>query len=189
MKIHIRAAQKTDAPLLAQIFVYAIGEETAVHYCGANYMEVLTAICQSEGTQYSYRHALVAECDDLPSGGIIGYDGAQLHTLREGTLSIIRQYKAIDDIPEDETTAGEFYIDSLGVHPEFRGRGVGRQLLAAMCHQAAEQGHQCVGLLCDFENPNAERLYRSLGFEHERMRTFFGHKMKHLVWRAGQKGQ
>ena len=186
MKIHIRAAQKTDAPLLAQIFVYAIGEETAVHYCGENYMEVLTAICLSEGTHYSYRHALVAECDGLPSGGIIGYDGAQLYALREGTLSIIRQYKAIDDIPEDETTAGEFYIDSLGVHPEFRGRGVGRQLLAAMCQQAAEQGHQCVGLLVDLENPDAERLYRSLGFEHKSMRTFFGHKMKHLVWRAGK---
>ena len=60
MEIHIRPAKFDDAQLLAKIFVYAIGQATAVSYLGETYEAVLTAICQSEGTQYSYRNALVA---------------------------------------------------------------------------------------------------------------------------------
>ena len=187
MEIHIRPAKFDDAQLLAKIFVYAIGEATAVSYLGETYEAVLTDICQSMGTQYSYRNALVAECGGQCVGAIIGYDGAELHTLREGTFGVIRRYKRVSEMPEDETAAGEFYIDSIGVLPDFRGNGVGRRLLQAMCSLAAERGHQRVGLLVDLENPDAERLYRSLGFECENMQTFFGHRMKHMVWCSGKK--
>jgi ribosomal protein S18 acetylase RimI-like enzyme len=187
MEIHIRPARFDDAQLLAKIFVYAIGQATAVSYLGETCEAVLTDICQSVGTQYSYRNALVAECEGQRVGAIIGYDGAELHTLRAGTFSVIRRYKRVSEMPEDETAAGEFYIDSIGVLPDFRGAGVGRRLLQAMCSQAADCGHQRVGLLVDLENPDAERLYRSLGFECENMQTFFGHQMKHLVWRPGKR--
>lgn len=184
MQIQIRPAQSTDAPLLAQIFIYAIGEEAARGYCGEDYRSVLITLCQSKGCQYYYGNALVAECDGQPVGGIIGYDGAQLVPLRKVTLDIISRYNPLEVVPQDETEAGEFYIDSLGILPQFRGRGIGRELLKAMCHRATQMGHQRIGLLVDKENPNAERLYRSIGFCEVGHKTFFGHHMKHLVLHA-----
>ena len=38
-------------------------------------------------------------------------------------------------------------------------------------------------LLVDFENPAAERLYKSVGFERVNVKDFLGHKMWHLVVR------
>ena len=80
----------------------------------------------------------------------------------------------------DETEAGEYYLDSVGVLPEFRGCGVGQALVTAFCDRAFAEGHERVGLIVDCENPNAERLYTSLGFERIGRKRFFGHDMWHL---------
>ena len=80
----------------------------------------------------------------------------------------------------DETEAGEYYLDSIAVLPEFRGQGVASALINAFCDKAFAQGHNRVGLIVDFDNPNAEKLYTSLGFERVGTRIFFGHKMWHL---------
>jgi ribosomal protein S18 acetylase RimI-like enzyme len=81
---------------------------------------------------------------------------------------------------EDETSAGEFYLDSLAVLPCFRGCGVGRALLSTACNRAFAAGHMRVGLIVDFDNPRAEKLYSSLGFERVNPTTFLGHDMWHM---------
>ena len=64
--------------------------------------------------------------------------------------------------------------------PEFRGMGIGRALVSAFCEKAFAEGCARVGLIVDYENPQAEILYRSLGFERVGTRLFFGHRMWHL---------
>jgi predicted GNAT family acetyltransferase len=81
----------------------------------------------------------------------------------------------------DETQEGEFYLDSLGVYPNFRNRGVGIKLVETFCKNVFDQGHKCVGLLVDYTNPIAESIYIKLGFGHIDNKMFFDHKMKHLV--------
>jgi DNA-3-methyladenine glycosylase I len=81
---------------------------------------------------------------------------------------------------EPETSAGEFYLDSLAVFPPFRGNGVARSLILALSEKAFAYGHKNVGLLVDFENPNAEILYRSVGFVRKEEKIFLGHKMWHM---------
>ena len=39
---------------------------------------------------------------------------------------------------DDETEAGEFYLDSLAIYPEYRRRGIARQLLKT---ESAEHSH------------------------------------------------
>ena len=181
MEITIREANKNDSKLIAQIIAMAIGFDLAEDYAGSkDVIKVMGEAAEKDDTQYSYRNALVAEVDGTPVGAIVGYDGGRLKELREGSLSVIRKYHPGVEINEDETEPGEFYLDSLGVLPVYRGHGIATRLLNAMMNKASEEGHSRFGLLVDFENPDAERLYRSLGFQYVGERPFFGHMMKHL---------
>ena len=81
---------------------------------------------------------------------------------------------------EDETHPGEYYLDSLGVLPEYRRLGIGGRLLTALRDKAFAEGHERAGLLVDVENPGAEHLYHTLGFERVETRSLFGHRQWHL---------
>ena len=180
-KIIVRAARREDAAVIAHAVAMAIGDETALcNYCGEDYMAVLKDIAAADATQYSWRYALVAEVDGAAIGAVVGYDGGELMALRNGTFEVLK--RSIGRVPNivDETEAGEYYLDSVGVLPQYRGLGVGRALVAAFCDKAFAEGHERVGLIVDCDNPNAETLYTSLGFERVGTKLFFGHNMWHL---------
>ena len=177
----IRPATPDDAPIIASALTMALGEETMKMYCGKNCQSLLEELARREDTQYSYRNALVAEVDGIPAGAIVGYDGARLHELREPTLRLIEERTGhVFAGVEDETTPDEFYLDSLGVLPEYRNMGIGGTWLTALRDKAFAEGFERAGLLVDTENPKAERLYLSLGFERIEARNLFGHRMWHL---------
>lgn len=181
MDMTIRKATIDDADIIAQIVAMAIGDvETLENYCGKNYIEVLKEIARLKESQYSYNNAFIAEIDDIAVGAVIGYDGSLLNCLRKHTLSVINKYNPDFSINEDETQAGEYYLDSLGVLPEYRGLGIGKELVLALLDYAFKEHHSCVGLLVDYENPKAEKLYQSLGFERINTNLFLGHRMWHL---------
>lgn len=179
--ITIRPATEADAALIAQVVAMAIGDEEGVrHYCGEQYLDVLADIASQSDTQYSWQHTLVAEVDGEAVGAVVGYDGGELSRLREGTYGVIRKTITEAQPIIDETEAGEYYLDSVGVLPHFQGRGIGRVLVAAFCSKVFAEGHQRVGLIVDRENPRAESLYASLGFRRVGTKPFFGHHMWHL---------
>lgn len=182
MDLKIRKATIYDAEIIAQIVAMAIGDvETLENYCGKNYIEVLKEISRQNESQYSYNNAFIAEINGIPAGAVIGYDGSLLNYLRKHTLSVINKYYPNFTINDDETQEGEYYLDSLGVLPEYRGLGIGKELLLAFQDYVFKEHHSCVGLLVDYENSKAEKLYLSLGFERINTRLFLGHKMWHLI--------
>ena len=173
--IKIREAVAADAPLVGKVVLMAL------HYDDTHpFAPIFAELAAREVSQYSYRNALVAEVDGSLAGAIIGYDGATLHELRKPLFELM--VEKLGNVPnvEDETSAGEFYLDSLAVLPQWRGRGVGSALLAAARDKAFEAGYERVGLIVDFENPRAEALYNSLGFERVNATTFLGHDMWHM---------
>ena len=180
-KVIVRAAMPKDAEVIAQAVTLAIGDEATLRsYCGDDYIAVLTEIARQDASQYSWRNALIAEVDGVAAGAIVGYDGAQLRVLRNGTFTVLLE--CIGRVPNilDETGRGEYYLDSIGVFSQFRGLGVGRALIEAFCNKAFAEGHERVGLIVDYDNSQAERLYTSLGFERVGTRLFFKHQMWHL---------
>lgn len=181
IKITVRPARIEDTTIIAKAVAMAIGDEKALqNYCGEEPIAVLEEIARRENTQYSWKYAFVAEVDGVAAGAIVGYDGALLKELRDGTFTVLQEYVGrVPHIP-DETSKGEYYLDSIGILPEFRGMGIGRQLVATLCDRAFAEGHERVGLIVDFNNPQAERLYTSLGFERVGTREFFKHEMWHL---------
>ena len=181
-EIILRRATIDDSEAIARAVTMAFGEDMTRRLCGDRGVEIFERIVRLDNTQYSYRNALVAEVDGVPAGAIIGYDGARLRELREQTFQVIRRHIDVMPSVEEETTPDEFYLDSVGVLPAFRGCGVGRKLIVALCDKAVAEGHTRIGLLVDFENPHAERLYLSLGFKRVEVKKFMGHDVWHLQY-------
>lgn len=146
---------------------------------------MMTTLVRRDDSQYSYRNAMVALDDNttdghpVVAGVIVGYDGADLHRLRETFLQAAKEFLGQDFRGmDDETQAGEYYIDSLAVNESYRHQGLATLLLKKLIDQKGQR--QPVGLLVDKGNPGAERLYRSLGFEYVNDTTWGGHEMRHL---------
>ena len=173
--IKIREAVVEDAALVGKVVLMAL------HYDETHPLaSIFAELAARDVSQYSYRNALVAEVDGDVVGAIIGYDGARLEELRKPLYELmIEKFGSVRPV-EDETSAGEFYLDSLAVLPEYRGCGVGAALLAAARDRAFAAGHERVGLIVDLANPRAEALYQSLGFQRVNATTFLGHDMWHM---------
>lgn len=64
-----------------------------------------------------------------------------------------------------------YLIANVAVHPDYRGRGIGRAVTAAAVDYAARRKLHSVWLQVSADNPSACHLYRSLGFEDRAPRT------------------
>jgi ribosomal protein S18 acetylase RimI-like enzyme len=62
-------------------------------------------------------------------------------------------------------TAGGWMIGNVAVHPQWRGRSIGRALVEAALDDIAARGGTWVGLEVREDNLAARRLYEGLGFE------------------------
>lgn len=182
MQINLRNAKQNEAPQIAELFLMAWPVEEIAESNGITYEELLeavTGIASSPQTIYSYENTIVAEIDGRIVGAMCGYDGADYQRLKQPVVDVVGANSGFAQLKETE--AGEFYLDSVGVLPEYRGMGIATKLFEAQIARAAALGHKEVGLIVDIEKPQAEALYARLGFKHAGFKDFFGHEMKHMV--------
>ena len=181
-KIIIRKAMKEEAAQIAELFLLAWPVDEIASSNGLTYEELhesITGISASPKTIYSFENTFVAEIDNKIVGAMCGYDGAEYQILKQPIVEMLGEDSEFARLKETE--AGEFYLDSVGVLPEYRGRGIASQLFAAQTERAAMLGHDVVGLIVDIDKPQAEALYTRLGFTHVGYKDFFGHQMKHMI--------
>ena len=179
--ITIRQGRKEDAAFIAKGVAMAIGEESIRFYCGEEYLSVLAHIASMEVSQYSYRNALIAEADGDRVGVALSYDGNRLAALRAPTLHYIFEATGTHHRIPDETGPGELYLDTLAVLPEVRGKGIGGKLIEAVKERAKAMDLPATGLLVDFDNHPAQKLYAAHGFRPNGTQDFLGHPMHHLL--------
>ncbi len=182
MNITIRKAHKEDAPQIAGLFMLAWPVEDILESNGLSYDELhesITSVAASEQTIYSYENTYVAEADGKVVGAMCAYDGADYQRLKQPIVDFLGNDSGFAQLKETEE--GEFYLDSVGVLPEYRGRGIASKLFEAQCERAASLGHKVAGLIVDVDKPQAEVLYARLGFVYLDDKDFFGHTMKHMV--------
>jgi len=132
-----------------------------------------------KNNQYSYENMLVWD-DDGIQGMINCYNGADLVALRAPFLEYISSTYNVVIQPEDETQAGEYYIDCLAVYPEHQGKGIGKKLIIGLANFAKAKGYNKLGLLVKKDNTAALRLYINLNFEVVDDRIFMGDDYHHL---------
>ena len=180
--INIRKAHKEEASQIAELFMLAWPVDEILESNGITYdqlHESMTDVAASIQTIYSYENTYVAEVDGKIVGAMCAYDGADYQRLKQPIVDVLGPDSGFAQLKETEE--GEFYLDSVGVLEEYRGRGIASRLFAAQIDRARSLGHKVIGLIVDEDKPQAEALYRRLGFKHIDYKDFFGHPMKHMV--------
>lgn len=179
----IRKATPGDAKEIAACLLLAM-EEIVYGFIGERNKAKATAFMQDfascEANQYSYENCWVAEENGTVIAAANLYNGADLHRLRQPVQDYIRRQYHRNLSPEDETVAGEFYLDTLGVLPEHRGKGIGSRLLQFLLEEYVHRQQKTLGLLVEESNPSAFRLYLRLGFVLAGEKMLLGKKMLHL---------
>ena len=178
----IRKAEKQEASQIAELFMLAWPVEQILESNGVTYEQLhksMTDVAASENTIYSYENTFVAEVEGKVIGAMCAYDGADYQRLKQPIVDILGADSGFAQLKETE--AGEFYLDSVGVLEEYRGRGIASKLFAAQLERAKVLGHKVAGLIVDVDKPQAEALYTRLGFTYLDDKDFFGHMMKHMV--------
>lgn len=89
-------------------------------------------------------------------------DGAVLGTT---TLELDQRIDASSGHEREPLAPGESHIRMLGVHPDVRGRGVGRRLMEASIDEARKAGKTLMTLNTTEKMIAAQHMYESLGFE------------------------
>lgn len=188
MEFKIVPATPSDAGFIADAVMTAIGRDICLKMAGDVdrldlLREVFTRLGAMEDSQYSYLNSSIA-FDPMGNraGAVICYDGALLHRLRLAFIRVSNDLLGwnLSEIDfTDETSADEVYLDSLMVRPEYRRRGLGGLLIAEASRKAKEAGKP-LGLLVDYDNPDARRLYIAQGFRSVGSRKFAGVDMEHL---------
>jgi ribosomal protein S18 acetylase RimI-like enzyme len=179
----IRQALPEDSEAIAKLLVLPTGEvirKLIGEKNQASAEEFLMHFIGKADNQYSFENCYVAESDGEVNGVLLAYDGAQLVKLRKPVLDFIQEHFGEVPAVEDETEAGEFYIDSIAVSPAHQGKGIGSELLQHIIHQKTGE---TLGLLVDKTNPAAKRLYLRLGFEPEGEKSLLGIALEHLQLR------
>lgn len=183
MEKEIRNARPGEGLRIAELILLAwpvedfLAKDPEMTYEGLRGM-VAKAVEVPE-TIYSYENTMVAVVEGRIAGAMCGYDGADYIRLKQPIVDMIGQDSDFAGVIETE--AGEFYLDSVGVDPEYRGNGIASALFEAQIARARELGHETVGLIVDIDKPKAEALYVRLGFRHVGDREFLSHRMKHMV--------
>ena len=158
--------------------LYFAGEEHGL----SGFHQLMTDLVCRADSQYSYLNTLVALNAQRDVVGVCtSYDGAHLHQLRTAFVQgCLARFNRDFGNMDDETAAGELYVDSLAVDAHYRGKGIAKDLLRATVQRARLLQLPAVGLLVDKGNPKAERLYTSVGFQYVDDNQWGGHAMRHL---------
>lgn len=190
-RIYVRDAVREDAPDVARMILLAWPVEEFLKMNPGMTQDDFTCFIrkfvEADGNLYSHLYTSVAVLvsDDGTErivGAMNGYDGALYRTLKQPVLDAMKESfgSGNDFASVVETEAGEFYLDSVGVDPSMRSRGIGSMLFDAMIQRAVRSGFKVVGLIVDEDKPKAEALYLRLGFRTVGFRDFLGHRMKHM---------
>jgi len=180
----IRKAVAGDGIVVAHLLVQAMGDLALFFTSNSAYNEqvrLFEMFFLQNDNQYSFENTFVYEEAGKVLGSVNGYDGGRLKELRSSFFRYVEaEYHVQIPACDDETEAGEFYIDCVSVLPEMQGKGIGKRLLTAMIEKGIEQGFKKVGLLVDCHNPDAKRLYTQIGFHKVGDKFFMNGKYEHL---------
>ena len=185
--VEIQEATKNQAAEIANLIMMAMTDECCLYFCGEgcgldDFRKMMISLVEADVSQYSYKNTFVA----IVSGKVVGisvcYDGGRLRKLRRAFITAAKKYIGKDHSGmDDETQAGELYLDSLAVLPEYRRMGIAKRLVSATKKRAERTHLPCVGLLVDKDNPEGEAFYTSIGFRYVNDNQWGGHPMKHLI--------
>lgn len=113
-----------------------------------------------ESGNFSYRNAWLAEVDGAVAACLLGYPAeAEPGPIAPETPPIFVPLLELEAL-----APGSWYLNVLASYAEFRGRGLGRALLAHAEAVAAAAGHRTISLIAADTHLEALRLYSAKGY-------------------------
>lgn len=147
------------------------------------FQTIMTDLMADTNSKFSYKNALVFDNRGI-QGVVYHYDGKMETSFNQYLINYMTQHfpqlstKTLH--VDNETFFNEWYIDSIVVDSNFRGRGIGRSLIKHII-DTKNTTHN-ISLNCEYNNINAYTLYTHLGFKHVSNITFLGHTYKHMIY-------
>ena len=169
MNFTYRAGQKGDCPKLAD-FIY-VASDGVVEFLfhdlipGRSPQQIMARSLEKDGGHYTYKNTFVAETE----GGVVGasfFYPSRYHVISDE----MRQFYPADRLEHlkhvlSGGVENSLYIDTLCVDQDYRGNGIGAELISLTKKRAAREGFNAVSLIALADNTDAHRLYHRCGFE------------------------
>lgn len=134
-----------------------IARDALIDYiCESNQMAAHMGSYQREDAQMKYQELL----EYLKAGKAVSFGAWD----RERLTGFVWAY----EYPFREDLS-RIYVSILHVHRDYRGRGIGKELLSAVEAEAAARGLGSVYLHAEAENHRSLRFYQRMGYHKERV--------------------
>lgn len=167
-----RRGRPEDAPLLVELVNYA-GEGLPLHLWGSmagegeSAWDVGVARARRDTGGFSCRNAIMIEADGVASGCLIGYAIAEnVEPIPPDFPSIVRPLQELENL-----APGTWYVNVLAVRQDYRGRGLGGQLLRLADEIGRDAGARGMSVIVADKNVGAVRLYARSGYRQVASRT------------------
>lgn len=186
--MEFRPATPQDRSVIAQLMFYAMRDITFDFIGEKNEekaLDFLEQLIENPNNQYSFENVTLLHDQNEIVGAFTLYDGGKLDELRQPVLNLLKEKYQRDIQPQDETEAGEIYIDTIAVFPQFRGKGYGSVILDYIIEEYAHQKGETIGLLVDFTNPKAKKLYADKGFKVVGEKQLMSENHEHMQYKKG----
>ena len=150
MKIQIEQATPDKASHIASLIMEAMNAQCCQNFAGpqhtlVDFHRMMTKLVEMEDSHIVIRiHWLLCLLMAFLFGILVAYDGADVKRLRKRFIEAAIVAFGIDySAMELETEEGEFYLDSLAVSNQYRGKGIASKLLDAAISRARELDSCC----------------------------------------------
>ncbi len=190
----IRQATDHDAAEAAQLIYMAIGDMINF-FTGeeedSKAIKQMAKLFKLSENRYSKEYCLLEERKGQVAGAIIAYPAEEMSRLNEGIVSVLKEsYCGHKDglqalianiMNSKEAFDGEYYIDNLAVHPDFRGLGISKKLIEQAELKGKAMGYNKISIIAEEDNEKAYQIYKKLGYVKDCDIELLGHRYHHMM--------
>lgn len=155
----------------------------------------LSCLISEQGNMFGLANVTVYKENNTIVGVIVGHSGKDEKLFRKterkafiksvGRLRTFHYYMMIVPVlkwlMKLKNNENEFYISNIGVDENYRGRGIGTELIKYIISEQQNKGIEKIYLDVEGKNINAIKLYENLGFRIKRQRSIGLLKKKTIV--------
>ncbi|OIP13316.1 MAG: hypothetical protein AUJ99_02370 [Caldisericum sp. CG2_30_36_11] len=171
----IRRAEGRDLKDFVNLIYFSSGNvlDSALDYKAKAVLEFLFI---KPHNLFSFKHTSCIESNNKIAAILLGYDFEenQQDSVNTGLLMVKKLKFSFIKILKNLLKAkrvigivreGEFYISNIAVYPEFRGMGLGTELMLHIEKNAIKKKNKSLSLDVEVQNEDAINLYKKLGFK------------------------
>ncbi len=194
MTIEIYNATEEDAHIVAQLMYKALGDYANFLMMTDNEEAILSRIqiCfkSPEVNQLHQSNFIIAWLDGFVVGECSSYAGNKIEQYNKNLSDIISEFHEKEDKIEHvvelleylkEANKDEYYMDTISVDPDYRGRGIAQLLINKVCERAITEGFSKLALVVQEGKEYLLDYYSSLGFEFYEKRDLGGINYYRLI--------